>query len=83
MSYKTNWMYRFYIEKQKWNKKYPDYEVLTSSRERMRPYTTEEIETILTMKRMKQTDQQIADRLGRTYWSIVYKVSELRKEGKL
>jgi hypothetical protein len=83
MSYKTNWTYRLHIEKQKWNKKYPDYQVLTSSRERMRPYTTEEIETILAMKRLKQTDQKIADRLGRTYWAIVYKVSELRKEGKL
>lgn len=83
MSYKTNWAYRFYIEKQKWHKAHPDYEVLTSSRERMRPYTTEEIESILNMKRIKYTNQYIADLLGRTYWSIVYKLTELRKDGKL
>ena len=71
------------MNKQKWLEKYPGYEVLTSSRERMQPYTAIEIQTILTMKRMNCTDQQIADKLGRSYWAIVNKISELRKNGKL
>lgn len=83
MSYKTNWNYRLFIEKHKWNKKHPTYEVLTSSRSRMRPYSFKDIETITTMKKSKHTDQQIADMLGRSYWSIVYKVRDLRKKGQL
>lgn len=79
MAYKSNWSYRFAKEREKWQAKHPHYRVVTSSRERMRPYTEEEIETIITMKRNGETDQSIADQLGRTYWAIVYKVSELRK----
>lgn len=71
MSYKTNWQYRFYIEKQKWHCKYSDYQLLTSSRERRRPYTQDEIQTIKHMKQCGKTDQQIADLLERSYWSIV------------
>lgn len=79
MIYKTNWDYRWFVEKSKWQKKYPTYEILLSSRERMRPYTEEEIELLITMKKEKYTNQQIANQLGRTYWSVVYKLQELRK----
>lgn len=80
MSYKTNWHYRFYIEKQRWHKKYEDYQLMTSSRERRLPYTSHEIQTIKQMKQSSNTDQQIADALGRSYWSIVYKIRELRNQ---
>lgn len=79
MSYKSNWHYRFAKEVEKWQRKYPHYQVVTSSRERMRPYTEDEIKTIISMKQKGETDQSIADQVGRTYWAIVYKVSELRK----
>ena len=81
--YKANWSYRWYLEKEKWKRKYPTYEILVSSRERMRPYNKKEIEIIISMKKENRTDQAIADALGRTYWSIVYKIQELRKENKL
>ncbi|WP_158233790.1 hypothetical protein [Sporosarcina sp. P3] len=83
MSYKTNWHYRYYIEKQRWHKKYEDYQLLTSSRERRLPYTLHEIQTIKQMKQSGNTDQQIADALGRSYWSIVYKIRELRNRKTL
>ena len=80
MSYKTNWSYRFYIETQRWLSEYPDYEIMTSSRERMRPYTTNEVETLKHMKQQGYTIQQIADQLKRSYWSIVYKTKDLRDQ---
>lgn len=81
--YKTDWNYRFHVEQEKWKTKYPNYEVITSSRERMKPYSTEEVEIIIAMKQEGCTDQAIADKLGRTYWAIVYKVRELRKSKQL
>lgn len=83
MSYKVNWDYRFYVEKQKWKEKYPDYKILTSSRERMRPYTSEEIAILVAMKRSNRTDREIAEKLKRSYWAIVYKAADLRKRGQL
>lgn len=82
-SYKTNWAYRWHIEKLKWQKKHPRYEILLSSRERMKPYSEEEIELMIAMKNAKQTDQAIADALGRTYWSVVYNIQDLRKQKRL
>lgn len=49
----------------------------------MKPYSTEEVEIIIAMKQEGCTDQAIADKLGRTYWAIVYKVRELRKSKQL
>ncbi|PID05011.1 MULTISPECIES: hypothetical protein [unclassified Sporosarcina] len=80
MSYKTNWTYRFYMETQRWLSEYPDYEVMTSSRDRMRPYTTNEVETLKRMKQQGYTIQQIANQLKRSYWSIVYKTKDLRDQ---
>ena len=80
MSYKTNWPYRFYMETQRWLCEYPDYEVMTSSRERMKPYTTNEVETLIHMKQQGYTIQQIADQLKRSYWSIVYKTKDLQDQ---
>ncbi|HLR09755.1 MAG TPA: hypothetical protein VK120_00015 [Sporosarcina sp.] len=79
-SYKTNWLYRWHIEKTKWRQLYPTYNILLSSRERMKPYSNEEIDTLLKMRENNYTNQQIADMLGRTYWSIVYKLRDLRNK---
>ncbi|PIC75938.1 hypothetical protein CSV74_13455 [Sporosarcina sp. P19] len=83
MSYKTNWQYRFYLEKQKWCQKYPNYQLIVSDRKRMRAYTEDEISDLRLMKQSGKTDQQIADTLGRSYWSVVYKISELRSQNLL
>ncbi|PID23305.1 hypothetical protein [Sporosarcina sp. P7] len=80
MSYKTNWQYRFYLEKQKWRQEYPNYQLIVSDRKRMRAYTEDEISILRHMKQSGKTDQQIADELGRSYWSVVYKISELRSQ---
>ncbi|PIC98531.1 hypothetical protein [Sporosarcina sp. P29] len=80
MSYKTNWQYRFYLEKQKWRQKHPNYQLIVSDRKRMRAYTEDEISNLRHMKQSGKTDQQIADVLGRSYWSVVYKISELRSQ---
>lgn len=83
MAYKTNWAYRFEKEKIKWKEKYPNYEVIVSSSERSKAYSQEEIETMIQMKKEGATDQAIADTIQRTYWSVVYKLQELRKEKRL
>src|SRR5699024_7430631 len=53
-----------------------------SSSNRKKLYTNKDIKTIIKMKCAGATDQTIANTLGRTYWSIVYKIRELRKSGK-
>lgn len=83
MAYKTNWEYRLYIEKKRLTKKFPQYEVLASSSERKRLYSQKEIETMIQMKKSGATDKEIAQAIGRTYWAIVYKLSELRKQKKI
>ncbi|EIJ83666.1 hypothetical protein MGA3_00140 [Bacillus methanolicus MGA3] len=35
------------------------------------------------LKQNGYTDKEIAKRLNRTYWSVVYKLRELRKDGCL
>lgn len=60
-----------------------DVRIKISSSERRQVYTSDEIDTIIMLKNNKTTDQEIADHLDRTYWSVVYKISELRKEGLL
>lgn len=83
MSYKVNWTFRLYTEKEKWRKKYPDYKILTSSRKRMRPYTDAEVATLIAMKRSNLTDREIAEKLERSYWAIVNKAADLRQQGLL
>lgn len=78
MYYKSNWAYRFELETKKWKAKHPDYEVLASDRKRSKAYSEEEIQKLLSLKKKGFTDQQAADLLGRTYWSVVYKLRDLR-----
>ena len=79
MYYKTNWNFRIEIEKEKWRKKYPYYELIISSSDRWKNYSAKEIEQIILLKRSGESDKNIANKLGRSYWSIVYKIRELRK----
>ena len=46
-------------------------------------YTDEEVKRLIRMKRAGRSDREIAAALGRTYWSVVYKASTLRKAGRL
>lgn len=79
MLYKTNWTYRFAIEKERYHLKYPDYQVLTSNRKRSKAYDEKEIAKLIKLKSNSFTDQQIANEIGRSYWSVVYKLADLRK----
>jgi len=79
MYYKTNWIYRLEKESELISGKYPDYKILTTSEERQKNYSMEEIETIISMKKGGHTLTEISESLNRTYWSVVYKISELKK----
>ena len=57
--------------------------IVLSSSDRNKIYSDEEINTLIQLKQKGMTDQFIADRLGRTYWSVVYKNSELKRQGLL
>lgn len=56
--------------------------VILSSSNRFKNYSDEEIQKIIKQKKAGYADKHIAKQLGRSYWSIVYKLSELRKLGK-
>lgn len=79
MFYKTNWNYRFTKEFIKWKTEYPDYEIITSSSTRCKAYSDDEIELLITLKSLGYTDKVISEILNRSYWSIVYKWSDLQK----
>ncbi|MFC0300352.1 DNA endonuclease [Virgibacillus soli] len=81
MYYKTNWQHRLSIETARYNEAYPNYTVITSDHNRFKNYDEMEIEKMIALKIDGCTDQYIADQIGRSYWSVVYKFRELRKEG--
>ncbi|MRH41976.1 DNA endonuclease [Aquibacillus halophilus] len=83
MYYKTNWEYRFQLEAKILNQQHPDYSVIASSSERNKNYTPVEIKKLAELKINGYTDQKIADELNRSYWSVVYKIAELKKKGHL
>lgn len=61
-------------------KQYPDYEIIRSSSDRNKLYSSKEIALLKTLKKQGFTDKQIAQKLNRTYWSVVYKWADLKKE---
>jgi hypothetical protein len=83
MYYKMNWDWRFAEECKKYQEEFQDYKIVTSSSERFKNYSSIELNKIISLKNLKRTDMEIANELGRSYWSIVYKVKELRKDGLL
>lgn len=80
MFYKTNWNYRFTREAIKYSAKYPGYEVITSSSERNKTYSEDEIELLIKLKLIGYADKDVAGLLNRSYCSVVYKWSEIRKK---
>lgn len=80
MFYKTNWNYRFTQEVIKYAKMHPDYQVITSSSERSKAYSEDEIDSIIKLILIGYTDKEVAELLNRSYWSVVYKWREIRKE---
>lgn len=83
MEYKLDWAWRLQQETELLSKLYPIYEVRTSSHERFKNYSDDEIAKIISMVNEKKTQQSIANALGRSYWSVVYKIKELRKNNLL
>jgi hypothetical protein len=79
MLYKTSLSYRLQQETQKWKLKYPDYKLIVSSSDRNKNYTAEENKLLISLKKSGHKDKEIAIILGRSYWSVVYKLSVLRK----
>ncbi len=57
-----------------------DVHIKISSSKRRNLYTDSDIQTIITLKKAGVTDKLIAKELDRTYWSVVYKIKELRKK---
>ncbi|WP_442600441.1 hypothetical protein [Neobacillus sp. D3-1R] len=82
MNYKFDWKARFEQEKKKFEH-LSNYTILTSDSNRNKNYSNEEVKTIIQMKKAGFSDQEIAKTLNRTYWSIVYKIKEIRKDGHL
>lgn len=56
-----------------------DVNIRISSSSRRRHYSKEDIAILMQMKKDGATNQMIKDRLGRSYWSVVDKIRELRK----
>jgi len=81
MRYKFDWNYRFNVEKKKLHLDYSDYTVIETDSSRFSNYTEKEERDIIRLKLEGKTDRAIAEYLNRTYWSVVYKIRELRKNG--
>lgn len=84
MEYKTNIDKKLKSLEGKIKKRYGnDVKIFISSSNRMKNYSQQEIETLILLKKSGYTDQMISQELGRSYWSIVYKIKELRKNDLL
>jgi hypothetical protein len=82
MFYKSSWERRFKQEKEKLNETHKGYEVVATSPDRFKNYSNKEIEKIISLKKEGGLkDKEIAVIVNRSYWSIVYKLRELRKMG--
>jgi hypothetical protein len=58
---------------------YPGYDIIRSSSSRTKPYSSEELMLLNQFKHEGYTDKEIAERLNRTYWSVVYKWADINK----
>ncbi|TCI64991.1 endonuclease [Exiguobacterium sp. SH3S1] len=75
-AYKLNWETRLASEIAQYKISHPDYTVRVSIP--ARPYSSEEIASLIEWKHQKVTDREIARRLDRTYWSVVYKWQDVK-----
>lgn len=82
MKYKYDWEYRIEAEKNKLND-YEGYTVLSSDSSRWQNYSDGEISSLISLKWSGKTDKEIAGALNRSYWSVVNKLREIRKDGRL
>lgn len=84
MKYKTSIEENIYMKTTHIKQKFGNNPIIKiSSSNRNKTYTDYEINKIIKMKTRGYTDKAIANELGRTYWSIVYKIRELRSENLL
>lgn len=84
MHYKTNITENVRLKMNHIYKKFNDnVTIKLSSSNRRRPYSKEEINKMINLKKRGKTDKEIAMAVNRTYWSVVYKCKELRKKGVL
>ncbi|MBT2615156.1 MULTISPECIES: DNA endonuclease [unclassified Bacillus (in: firmicutes)] len=79
MLYKTSWEFRNQKEILRWKSKYPDYTILTSSSDRSKPYSPDEIKLLRQLKENGYTTNEIAKMLKRSYWSVTHKWQEIKK----
>ena len=73
MRKKLDWEYRLSLERAK----HADVSVIVSKAKN--DYTNEEIQFIIQAKQEGMTDARIADTLNCTYWSVVYKWQDIKK----
>lgn len=73
MRKKLDWEYRLQMERDK----HPDMKVIASKAKN--DYTEDEIQFIIQAKENGMTDAKIATELNRTYWSVVYKWQDIKK----
>ncbi|MBD8071401.1 DNA endonuclease [Bacillus sp. PS06] len=83
MYYKTNWTWRLKEESIILINQHPTYQVIASHYDRHKNYTDSDIQQLISMKNSGMKDKEIALALNRSYWSIVYKLKEIRKDGLL
>ncbi|TCI27635.1 endonuclease [Exiguobacterium sp. SH5S4] len=75
-AYKLDWGTRLASEIAHYKISHPDYTVRVSIP--ARPYSSEEITLLIEWKHQGVTDREIARRLNRTYWSVVYKWQDVK-----
>lgn len=84
MKYKTSISENIKLKKDQIKMKFgKNVNIKISSSDRKKLYSSDEISTIVHLKKAGYTDQSIAEKLGRSYWSVVYKIREIRKNGLL
>lgn len=83
MFYKTDWRFRLQQEIKEYKQQYPEYSVVTSKSTRSKHYDQDEINTMISLKKQGITDQKIGQTIGRSYWSVIYKLADLRRHKRL
>ncbi|WP_214774909.1 endonuclease [Exiguobacterium sp. s37] len=74
--YKLSWDNRLDAEVKHYKQTYPDYTIRVSNP--ARPYSPGDIASLIQWKQQGVTEKEIAQRLNRTYWSVVYKWRDVK-----
>ncbi len=75
-TYKLSWETRLQNEIELYKQSHPDYTIRVSVP--ARPYSDEDIALLIKWKQQGVMDKEIARRLNRTYWSVVYKWQDVK-----